>query len=60
MNRFRHPVVQVTPTDRVIVAEHTLLVDALNDAARRDADAQPGVWHLVDEPATDRQHARTH
>lgn len=60
MNRFRYPVVQVSPTDAVVVAEHVLLEDARRDAAMRDAAGEPGVWHHVDEPDTARQHARTH
>ena len=61
MNRFCYPVVRMTPTDAVVVAEHPTYADALATAARLDIEAgSPVVWHLADEPATDRVHARTH
>lgn len=60
MNRFMHPVVQVIPTRVVVVAEHLTRAGAIEDAALRDAQAEPGVWHHADEPDTARQHARTH
>jgi hypothetical protein len=60
VNRFRYPVVKVWPTHAEVVAEHTTHAEALDDAAMRNVDAEPGVWHLADEPGTDCKHARAH
>ena len=61
MNRYCYPVVRMTPTDAVVVAEHHTYAAARAEAARLDIEAGSQiVWHLADEPATDRVHARTH
>jgi hypothetical protein len=58
VNRYRYPVVEVTPTGAVVVAEHLTLAEAMDDAAMRDVEAEPGVWYLADEPGTACKHAR--
>lgn len=60
MNRYKHPVFRTTPTDEVEVAEHLTLADALNDAARRDAEGEPAVRYHAGEPGVGRDHARQH
>jgi hypothetical protein len=60
VNRFRYPVVAVHPTHAVVVAEHVTLEDAIRDAAVRDVDAEPGVWHLADVPGCAHDHCRAH
>jgi hypothetical protein len=58
VNRFKYPVVEVTPTGAEVVAEHLTLAEALDDAAMRDVEAEPGVWYLADEPECSTDYAR--
>lgn len=59
MSAYRYPVVRIDPTGAVVVAEHLTLQDARDDAAWRDLEAGPNVWHHADEPecSTDNRRA---
>ncbi|WP_157410821.1 hypothetical protein [Actinoplanes rectilineatus] len=59
MNRYKYPVVRVGPADMDVVAEHLTYAEAVADAALRDAQGEPGVWHRADEPGCTPDYART-